>query len=43
MVIIRPIALYASETWTTAKADEQKVAVFERKVLRRTYGPKKIL
>jgi len=36
-VMIRPIVLYASETWTTTKTDEQKVAIFERKI----FGPKK--
>lgn len=37
----RPIALYASKTWTTIKADEQKVIIFERKILLKTFGPKK--
>jgi len=40
-VMIRPIVPYASETWTTTKTDKQKVAIFERKVLRKIFGPKK--
>lgn len=39
--MIRPIVLYASETWITTKTDVQKVAIFERKVLRKIFGPKK--
>jgi len=30
-----------SETWTTTKTDEQKVAIFERKVIRKIFCPKK--
>jgi len=40
-VMILPIVLYACETWTTTNTDEQKVAIFEIKVLRKTFGPKK--
>ncbi|KAF0759526.1 Uncharacterized protein FWK35_00023362 [Aphis craccivora] len=29
------------ETWTTTKTDEQKVAIFERKVIRKIFCPKK--
>jgi len=39
--MIRPIVLYASETWTTTKTYVQKVAIFERKVLRKIFGPTK--
>jgi len=30
---------YGSETWTTRKKDENALLVFERKVLRKIYGP----
>lgn len=38
--IIRPIVTYASETWTLLKNDVRRLAVWERKILRRIYGPK---
>ncbi|KAL4122066.1 hypothetical protein QTP88_014466 [Uroleucon formosanum] len=38
---VRPIALYASSTWATTKSDEKKLEVFERKILRKIFGPKK--
>ncbi|KAL4083745.1 hypothetical protein QTP88_029061 [Uroleucon formosanum] len=40
-VLIRPIVLYACETWATTEMDENKLGVFERKILRKIYGPKK--
>ncbi|KAL4085316.1 hypothetical protein QTP88_027175 [Uroleucon formosanum] len=40
-VLVRPIALYASSTWATTKSDEKKLEVFERKILRKIFGPKK--
>lgn len=40
-VMIRPIAIYACETWATTKTDEQKLARFERKVLRQIFGPRR--
>ncbi|KAF0749242.1 Uncharacterized protein FWK35_00023272, partial [Aphis craccivora] len=39
--MIRPIALYACETWATTKTDEQNLARFERKVLRQIFGPRR--
>jgi len=39
MTLIRPIILYGSETWTLRKIEEVKLDTFERKVLRRIYGP----
>ena len=40
-VLVRPIALYASSTWATTKSDEKKLEVFERKILRKIFGPNK--
>ena len=37
--IVRPIATYASETWTLTKAQEKRLEVFENAILRRIYGP----
>jgi len=39
MTLLRPIVLYGSETWALRNAEEQRLGVFERKVLRKIYGP----
>jgi hypothetical protein len=39
--LIRPVVVYESETWPLRKMDEQRFLVFERKVLRKIYGPVK--
>jgi hypothetical protein len=39
--VIRPIVTYASETWVLKEAIIQKLLVFERKILRRIFGPTK--
>jgi hypothetical protein len=39
--IIRPIATYACETWVLKETIKNKLTVFERKVLRRIFGPTK--
>jgi Reverse transcriptase (RNA-dependent DNA polymerase) len=39
--LIRPVALYGSESWNMTVADENSLGVFERKILRVIYGPKK--
>jgi len=39
MTLLRPIVLYGSKTWALRKAEEQRLEVFERKVLRKIYGP----
>ncbi|VVC31930.1 Hypothetical protein CINCED_3A017531 [Cinara cedri] len=36
---LRPVLTYACETWSTTKGDEEKMACFERRVLRMIYGP----
>jgi len=30
--------MYGAETWVLSKADELRLGVFERKILRRIYG-----
>jgi hypothetical protein len=37
--IIRPVLLYACETWPTTKGDKNKIAIFER-ILKRIFVPK---
>jgi hypothetical protein len=37
---IRPAVSYGAEAWTLAKKEEQDLLIFERKILRRIYGPK---
>jgi hypothetical protein len=39
--VIRPIVTYASETWVLKETIIQKLLVFERKILRRIFGPTK--
>ena len=39
-VLVRPVLKCASEAWTLSKIDEQKLSVFERKVLRCIFGAK---
>jgi hypothetical protein len=37
--LVRPILLYGAECWTLSRTNEKMVDVFERKILRRIYGP----
>jgi hypothetical protein len=37
--LIRPVLLYGCETWAINRYNEEKIAIFERKVLRKIYGP----
>jgi hypothetical protein len=39
--IILPVVLYGCETWFLTLREEYRLRVFENKVLRRIYGPKK--
>lgn len=34
-----PKVTYDCETWSTIQGDEEKLFIFERKVLRKLYGP----
>jgi hypothetical protein len=39
--MIRPVVMYASETWVLKENILQKLLKFERKILRKIYGPVK--
>jgi hypothetical protein len=39
--IILPVVLYECETWSLTLREEQRLRVFENRVLRRIFGPKK--
>jgi hypothetical protein len=39
--IILPVVLYGSETWSLTLREEHRLRVFENKVLRRIFGPKR--
>jgi hypothetical protein len=39
--IILPVVLYGCETWSPTLRDDHRQRVFENRVLRRTFGPKK--
>jgi hypothetical protein len=39
--VIRPIVVYGCETWVLEESIIQKLSVFERKILRKMFGPTK--
>lgn len=39
--IILPVILYGCETWALTKVEENRFRVFENRVLRKIYGPKR--
>jgi len=39
--IILPVVLYRCETWSLTLREERRVRVFENRVLRRIFGPKR--
>jgi len=39
MTLIKPVLMFGAETWVLSKADELRLGVFERKILRKIYGP----
>jgi len=38
---VRPVVTYGSESWILTMEEERALAVFERKILRKMYGPAK--
>ena len=39
--IILPVVLYGCETWSLTLREERRLRVFENRVLRRVFGPKR--
>jgi hypothetical protein len=39
--LVRPVVTYGSESWSLTMEEERALAVFERKMLRKIYGPVK--
>ena len=39
--LLRPVVRYVCETWVIKQSIKQKLLVFERKILRRIFGPTK--
>ena len=39
--IILPVVLYGFETWSLTLREERRLRVFENRVLRRVFGPKR--
>jgi hypothetical protein len=40
-IIILPVVLYGSETWSLTLREEHRLGMFENRVLRRIFGPKR--
>ena len=41
ITIILPVVLYGCETWSLTLREERRLRVFENRVLRRIFGPKR--
>jgi hypothetical protein len=41
IIIILPVVLYGCETWSLTLREEHRLRVFENRVLRRKFGPKR--
>jgi len=39
--VILPVVLYGCETWSLTLREERKLRVFENRVLRKTFGPRR--
>jgi len=37
--LIKPVVTYGCEAWTLANQDEQYLRIFERRILRKIFGP----
>ena len=40
--VIFPVVLYGCETWSLTLREEHRLRVFEKRVLRRIFGPKRV-
>jgi hypothetical protein len=40
-MVIRPVVLYGCESWSLTLREECRLRVFENRVLRRIFGPKR--
>jgi hypothetical protein len=40
-IIILPVVLYGGETWSLTLKEDHRLRVFENRVLRRIFGPKR--
>ena len=40
--IILPVVLYGCETWSLTLREERRLRVFENRMLRRVFGPKRV-
>jgi len=38
-MMLRPVVRYSSETWTLTAKDQNNLHIFERKILRKIFGP----
>jgi hypothetical protein len=41
ITVILPVVLYGCETWSLTLREEQRLTVFEKRVLRKIFGPKR--
>jgi len=41
-IIILPVVLYGCETWSLILREERRLRVFENRVLRRMFGPRRV-
>jgi len=41
VTVTLPVVLYGCETWSLTSREERKLRVFENKVLRRIFGPRR--
>jgi hypothetical protein len=41
IIIILPVVLYGCKIWSLTLSEEHRLRVFEKRVLRRIYGPKR--